>query len=473
MAKPKNTDWNNDGTADIQDTWIELYNANSVAVDLSGWQLGAIDGSTSYTFTLPLETRIDARGFLLFFSKETHLQLGRSGELQLMYPSGAVADAVRYPEMRDDQPLARTIDGAGQWVDDCVASPNARNCQARVTLTSSFNEPYFRKNIAGLSIVNGIDPNVILTNSILALILALAMGFFGTLLNDSLETHEEHVLGILAPIRRLLGLVRAAGGRVDALLAKSRLLSWLSFPLRLAVLLLISGLVLAFLDPSFNPRDRDGLLLIVALALSAGLVGLSDDIAQYIYLKRTGHRSVVRLHGGNLILVLATTLFSRFSQLAPGLLVGSPAGIEEVDDPNFEIKSHVLGIGAMAFVGIVAAVLVQLVIADAWFETLFLLVFAAAVQTLFFEMLPLKYLHGRGMFQFNRALWLVAFAVVAFVFMQTMLNPTGAFAAAFDSPNMVMLAVVVIAFCAFSTLTWFYLQNLEKSEVTREVSPGS
>ena len=108
--------------------------------------------------------------------------------------------------------------------------------------------------------------------------------------------------------------------------------------------------------------------------------------------------------------------------------------------------------------------------ADAWFKTLFLLVFAASVQTLFFEMLPIKYLHGRGIFQFNRLLWLVLFIVTTVVFLQTMLNPDGAFVGAFNSANMVVLSLVVVAFCVVSAVVWFYLQRLEKAEAAKAAS---
>jgi hypothetical protein len=229
-----------------------------------------------------------------------------------------------------------------------------------------------------------------------------------------------------------------------------RPLFWLGFLLRLAVLLFIYGFILAFLDPSFAMPDKDGWLLILALALSAGLVSLIDDIAQYIYLRLHDSDSTIRIHSGNLILVLFTTLFSRFSGLV--------------------IKSHLLGIGSIIAVSAGAWLLSPLFDADAWFKTLFLLIFAAGVQTLFFEMLPLKYLHGQGVYQFNRVLWLGLFIIATTVFLQTMLNPDGAFVSAFNSPNMVLLSVVVIAFCIFSTAVWFYLQRLEKLETAKAVS---
>jgi fumarate reductase subunit C len=62
--------------------------------------------------------------------------------------------------------------------------------------------------------------------------------------------------------------------------------------------------------------------------------------------------------------------------------------------------------------------------------------------------------------------------VTTLVFLQTMLNPNSAFVSAFQSPNMVILSVVVIVFCILSTAVWFYLQRLEKSEAAK-IAAGS
>ena len=76
---------------------------------------------------------------------------------------------------------------------------------------------------------------------------------------------------------------------------------------------------------------------------------------------------------------------------------------------------------------------------------------------------------GRGIFQFNKWLWLGLFVVTTTVFIQTMLNPDGAFVSAFNSSNILVLSLVVVIFCILSTLIWFYLQRLEKVEAAKAV----
>ncbi len=344
-----------------------------------------------------------------------------------------------------------------------MPSPNSANCRSLVPPPPPPELAYFQAHIAGPDILAKTSVDVLATNFLLACVLALAMGFFGTLLNDALESNEEYLQQLFGPLRLAVEPIRRLTRWLGAAPARGAS-AWVRAAAGWVVLCLVYGLILSFLDPGFDAREPAGWLSVCALAVSTGLISLADDIAQYLYLRGRGARGIVQLHSGNTVLLVLTTLLSRFSGLQPGLLLGSPAGIEEVDAPEFEVKGHLLGISATALVAVIAWGLASLFGPAAWFKTLFLLIFAVGVQTLFFELLPLKYLHGRGVFQFNRVLWLALFVVAAVVFLQTVLNPDGAFISAFESPNMIALAAVVIAFCLFSTAAWFYFQYLEKKQ---------
>jgi hypothetical protein len=230
--------------------------------------------------------------------------------------------------------------------------------------------------------------------------------------------------------------------------------------IKLAIVLLLYGVLLAFLDPNFEFLNRDGVLLIVALALSTGLVALIDDLVLMLFLKRRGVSSTVRLHSGNFYLVLASTAFSRWSGLVPGLLVGSPAGLEEVSDEN-AITPHT-SLLAIVLITLVAWWLAPWFLDDAWLNTLCLLIFAAGIQTAFFEMLPLGFLHGRNIFLVNRVVWAILFAILGAIFLQTMLNPDGAFVNAFQSPNMILLSAMVALFCAVSAAIWIHFRRAQE-----------
>ena len=460
LPKAKSVDWNNDGVQNADDEWVEIYNGGSSSANLGGWKLDS--GDKTVGFTLPLSTTIASRGFLVFYRGQTQLVLDSANALRLLYPDGSVADAIQYTLLDDDRVHARAVDGNGAWRLGCVPTPGTANCKAEANVTTSFDMPYFRETIA--SPTAPINPSVIATNIFLAIILALAMGFFGNLLNDAIESHEEHVARLLGPVTAMTKRVRQVGGVFDNWMSASRL-AWLGFIIKLAVILVIYGTVLAYLDPSFSFVNQDGWMLIIALGLSTGLIGLVDDITSYVILRWRGGNGIIRMHSGNFLVVLFSTLFSRVTGIVPGLILGSPAGIEEVTDPGVGKYLDLLAILSTVVVTFAAWFVAPMFGADAWFNTVFLLIFAAGVQITFFEMMPLNYLHGKGIFRLNRLVWLILFAFTAAVFLQTMLNPNGAFISAFNSPNIVILSIIVTVFCVFCAGVWFYLQQLDKRTV--------
>jgi hypothetical protein len=458
-------DWNQDGAGNVDDQWIEIFNLSNKPADISNWRIDT--GENTPFFDIPHGTTIQPGGFLLFFRSETKLDLEGYGNLRLFFPDGSISDEVRYPALDADRVYARLPNGTGPWRMNCVPTPLSANCREEETVTSQFDLPYFRETIASPS--RQLDIHVLATNILLAIILALAIGFFSNLLNDAIESHEQDFAILFGPITRFFRNVRRAAGSINKTLTGPRI-AWLGFLVKFLVILLIYGTILAYLDPSFHFITQDSLMLIIALGLSTGLIALVDDLVTYIYLRTRGAEGVIRFHSANFLVVILSTFFSRATGLVPGLFLGSPAGIEDVPDEHSGAHLDILGIIATAVFGFLAWVLTPIFQSDPWLETLLLLMFAAGVQTMFFEMFPVSYLHGKGIFKFSRLLWLFLFALSSAAFLQTMLNPNGAFLSAFESTNMVLLSLFAVAYCVFCVLVWFFLNQLARK---RELSKDS
>ncbi|MCL5950770.1 MAG: hypothetical protein M1132_03455, partial [Chloroflexi bacterium] len=233
-----------------------------------------------------------------------------------------------------------------------------------------------------------------------------------------------------------------------------RLLFWVGTPIKLAGLFLACGFILGFLDPSLDLTQVDSWLLILALAISIGLVVVSVLAAQQLVLRTNGNQADRPIGIGHILLVLATTVLSRLAGLVPGILLAGPTRLEQ--NPDIQVKLDRMAVGAMILVGLAAWVVAPLVDTDAWFKTVALLTFATAVQTLFLQMLPLKNLHGRSLFESSRPAWFVLFILIALVLLETMLNPDGSFIAAFQSPTMLLLALAAVAFSITSVILTLY-----------------
>lgn len=118
-------DWDGNGTADNRDEWIELYNAGSTVVDLSGWFLDDAEGDST-PYRIPAGTVLQPGAFAVFYRQETGLTLNDDGdEVRLLDPNGDLMDAVVFGELAPDASYSR--DEAGAWHANWLPSPGLPN----------------------------------------------------------------------------------------------------------------------------------------------------------------------------------------------------------------------------------------------------------------------------------------------------------------------------------------------------------
>jgi spore coat protein CotH len=102
--------------------WVEIYNPDEKAVDLTGWALGA---DLAAAPTQPLMGSIDARGFVIV---EPAFSLPREGgSLGLARPDGTWADRLTFGAQAVDLSAARTPDGSDEWSIVWQVTPGAAN----------------------------------------------------------------------------------------------------------------------------------------------------------------------------------------------------------------------------------------------------------------------------------------------------------------------------------------------------------
>ncbi|HVS58648.1 MAG TPA: lamin tail domain-containing protein [Candidatus Saccharimonadales bacterium] len=121
----------NDGT----DEFIELYNPNAVAFDLSGFVLET-GTATKHHFTFGLGTKLPARSFTAFYSSSTGLSLSNSGsQADLTDPLGTlISQTNAYGSAKDGQAWALA---EGTWYWTLSPTPNAANVVDQANLTAS------------------------------------------------------------------------------------------------------------------------------------------------------------------------------------------------------------------------------------------------------------------------------------------------------------------------------------------------
>jgi hypothetical protein len=306
-------------------------------------------------------------------------------------------------------------------------------------------------------------PNVIATNLFLALLLVIGIGSVNAVLHKLWKRHDSTLRGWFPK-----WLVRNT-----------------SYPIRrgclgLPVIMLVFalyGIIFAFLEPGTDLFSPAGIQLALILAISVGLVSFGGDMARRWVARFWPRRENYGLYPANLLIALLTTLFSRSVGLTPGILFGVPGGADiDLDNEQPQTREIVLSLVTLIAVVLVGtlgwalaggiveagktnlqpASLIYLGPIAQLFQTLGLAIFVVAVQTAFFEMLPLTARSGSRLFRWNPLIWAVLLLPIAFVFAHTILNPNGDFQVAFNTPTVQVAVILLDVLTTLTLILWLY-----------------
>jgi hypothetical protein len=119
-------DWNEDGSVDEGDAWIELYNRGDSVAHIGKW---ALDDGVEDTapYEIPGGTVIEPHGFIVFYRDETGIALGsESGAVHLLDEEGGrIVDAVTYEGL--DPGAGYSLGEDSEWHADWPPSPGMPN----------------------------------------------------------------------------------------------------------------------------------------------------------------------------------------------------------------------------------------------------------------------------------------------------------------------------------------------------------
>jgi len=120
---------------DFPDSWVELYNPTTKAIDISGWTIG-IKKTAEKGYKIPATTEIPANGYLIIYcDKEANglhtsfrLESTSEGSVYLFNSAGNVVDKIDHDKMpAPDIAYGRKNDGSDTWSFFVTASPGKSN----------------------------------------------------------------------------------------------------------------------------------------------------------------------------------------------------------------------------------------------------------------------------------------------------------------------------------------------------------
>ena len=122
------SDWDGNGVIDAEDEYVEIYNANSFAVDLTGWMLDDLAGGGSQPYHFPAGTSLPGQGFLVVYRSHSSVALNNDGDhVRLLGPDGSVIEETEYDTSDDDLAYSKLVEGSSLWTDVYPPSPGLPN----------------------------------------------------------------------------------------------------------------------------------------------------------------------------------------------------------------------------------------------------------------------------------------------------------------------------------------------------------
>ncbi len=119
-------DWNNDGTPNVGDEYIEIMNMGASSINIRNWKLD--NGANTQSFNLPDYVML-SHEILVFYSSQTDVRLSDGGgTVRLLKSDGRTADIYNYPPVEAaDKTWCRLPDGNGGWDFVCQPGPGLPN----------------------------------------------------------------------------------------------------------------------------------------------------------------------------------------------------------------------------------------------------------------------------------------------------------------------------------------------------------
>jgi hypothetical protein len=321
------------------------------------------------------------------------------------------------------------------------------------------------------------QPKVLGANLFLAILMALLFGATSTVLSNMLRDEEETIRGWLDK----LGIFKLFPKGMSWAARRAVARGCLTLPI-FALIFALYGIIFAFLERGTSVLSQSGAFLAVTLAFSVGLVSFAGDIAQRIIATFWRTDARLRIYPANLLMAILTVITSRLFVLTPGIVFGTPGGVD-IDLSEKQrgrqvalalatlFTTAILGGVGWAVSGAVQVSLNQPIdtrVADLAVTLLSaaqntsLAVFLIAMETLFFEMLPLAYGLGQTFFQWNKIAWGVLFAPIAFLFNHTLLNPNSGFLESFQVSNVRFMWFVLFMLVGITAALWIYFNVLRE-----------
>ncbi len=313
------------------------------------------------------------------------------------------------------------------------------------------------------------DLDTIATNFALAGGTLIIILLTSTLFNQTVQENSEEIEGFLSrlftPFR---GVGRVLGQGWNLMNGERPGVAGFAGPL---VVLGLAGLIYGFAEPGFGFNDKS-LVVFLSLVLGVGAVTYTYSGGQALL---TRHRfclpAGVKLFPIGIGVAIVAVLLSRVEGFQPGIIYGFIASFAILAPVTLDRRQlgHTVLFPGLALLAL--CVLAWLLVIpfrelsennSGWLaavpEGAAVGVFVAGLEGLFFNMIPLHFMDGHKLWNWNRLAWLAMAGVTAFLFWHVLLNKERSYFSSLQETT-VATGVILVGVCVGLTLAlWLFFR---------------
>ena len=321
--------------------------------------------------------------------------------------------------------------------------------------------PTFESSVLGITDVNA-DTGNLGGSLLLALLLLLIIGFAGELFNNTVENNYDEISGWFR--KGPLGWLRRMGGKLGGGQARIGLVAFVA----------VTALISSFVDPHFGFDLRslgEFLGFLVGLIVVLASFKLPPMLA---HRRKTGELGKLRPLPWALVIAALFVLVSRIGNLQPGYLYGIVLGaifVKDVPDKETGRETFYGSLWTLA-----AAFLAWLALSWArglgydpngfgitLLSTAFAAILVAGLEATAFGLMPLRFMPGHTVYQWNRLGWALLFGLSVFAFVHLLIGPTSGYVSELSPQAFTAALGIFAAFGALSIVTWGYFRFRPKA----------
>ena len=313
--------------------------------------------------------------------------------------------------------------------------------------------------------------DVLGTNLALTIVVLLTFGLTSSLFNSTIKSNRDEIDGWAAAAARRIHPVRAGLGRASGAVGRVPGRRFVARPIRLLIILGITGVVYGFLSPDFG-LDAGSVVLFGSIVVGVGFVTFLTEGGGALLASRRFHAPAsMRLYIAAILIAIICVGLSRLMDFQPGIMYGFIASnviaATVVLDRRREAYLVLIPTLALLAASLLAWLVIPLVQPSAgssgqWWQVLLqaalVTVFVAGIEGAFYAMIPITFMDGATVFEWSKVAWAGVFGVSTFLFWHLLLNQNDAYLDALRQTRVAVAMGLVLLYGAVTVATWLFFK---------------